>query len=197
MTNLSKYAVAAILLLSFLPLGYQFLNQKMSAEEIFAANFTTEKILDLKNQRSFEEDSSSKTKSPEDLKIAQNLLTRSKAIASYNGKNYPEAINLFESYLASDTRIKNKSETELYLAKAYLADNKPLEAKKTLLTIIKEGKKSTKQEAEWYLVLTLIKQNNVEQAKKGLNEILLSKITPAHKDKALKLQQQIDKYYVQ
>jgi len=197
MTNLSKYAVAAILLLSFLPLGYQFLNQKMSAEEIFAANFTTEKILDLKNQRSFEEDSSSKTKSPEDLKIAQNLLTRSKAIAFYNGKNYPEAINLFKSYLASDTRIKNKSETELYLAKAYLADNKPIEAKKTLLIIIKEGKKSTKQEAEWYLVLTLIKQDNIEQAKKGLNEILLSKITPAHKDKALKLQQQIDKYYVQ
>jgi TolA-binding protein len=197
MTNSSKYAVAAILLLSLLPLGYQFLSPTMSAEEIFAANFTTEKILDLKNQRSFEGDSAHKTKTPKDLEIAKSSLIQSQAIASYNGKKYPEAINLFQSYLASDTKSKNKSETELYLAKSYLADNKSFEAKKILKKIIKEGKKGVKQDAEWYLVLTLIKENNIEQAQKGLNEILLSQTTSAHKEKALKLQQQIDKYYVQ
>lgn len=190
MTNLSKYAVTAIVLLSFLPLGYQFLNQKMSTEEIFAANFTTEKILDFKNQRSSEEGTA---KTPKELAVAKSLITRSKAIISYNGKKYSEAINLFKSYLASDVKIKNKSQIELYLAKAYLADNKTTEAKNTLLAIIKEDKKSTKQDAEWYLVLTLIKEDNVEQAKKGLNEILLSPTSSAYHEKALKLQQQIDK----
>lgn len=194
MTNLSKYAVAAIVLLSLLPLGYQFLNQKMSAEEIFAANFTTEKVLDFKNQRSFEE---SKKKTPEELEMAKNMITRSKAIMSYNEKKYSEAINLFNSYLASTKDVQNKSQIELYLAKSYLADNKTIEAKKTLTNIIKEGKKSIKQDAEWYLVLTLIKENNVEQAKKGLNEILLSQTSSAYHGKALKLQQQIDKNYVQ
>jgi FimV-like protein len=194
MTNFSKYAVAAIVLLSFLPLGYQFLSQKMSAEEIFAANFTTEKILDFKNQRSSE---NNKTKTPEEIEISSSMAIRSKAIISYNEKRYPEAINLFKSYLASGTKIKNKAKVELYLAKAYLADNKLVDAKKILESIIKESKKSTKQDAEWYLVLTLIKEDNVEQAKVGLNKILLSKTASAHKEKALKLQQQIDKNYVQ
>lgn len=194
MTNLSKYAVAAIVLLSLLPLGYQFLNQKMSAEEIFAANFTTERILDFKNQRSSEE---SKKSTPEDLKIAKSMATRSKAIISYNGKKYSEAINLFNSYLASSKNVQNKSQIELYLAKAYLAENKTVEAKNILSTIIKEGKKSIKEDAEWYLVLTLIKENNVEQAKKGLNEILLSQTSSTYQGKAMKLQQQIDKIYVQ
>lgn len=197
MTTFSKYAFAAILLLSFLPLGYQFLNQPMSAEEIFVANFTTEKILDLKNQRSMEEDDMPVSQRQEALKIAKHARTRSKAIVSYNEKRYPEAISSFKSYLDADIKIKNRSEIELYLAKAYLADNNPLEAKKILKNILKEGKKSTKQDAEWYLVLTLIKEDKVEQAKKRLNNILLSQTVSAHKDKALKLQQQIDKYYVQ
>jgi predicted Zn-dependent protease len=194
MTNISKYAVFAIVLLSFLPLGYQFLNQKMSSEEIFAASFKTEKILDFKNQRSFDKN---KTKTPEELIIAKNRITKSKAIISYNGKKYAEASNLFRSYLAADTKIKNKSQVELYLAKSYLADNKPFEARKTLETIIKEGKKNIKQDAEWYLVLTLIKENNVEQAKKGLNKILLPQTSSTHKGEALKLKQLIDKNYVQ
>jgi FimV-like protein len=194
MTNFSKYAVAAIVLLSLLPLGYQFLNQKVNTEEIFAANFTTEKIYTFKNQRNSE---GNKPRTPEELETAKSQETLSKATLSYNKKRYPEAINLFNSYLASSTKIKNKSTVELYLAKAYLADNKTFKAKETLELIIKEGKTSIKQDAEWYLVLTLIKENNVEQAKKGLNEILLSKKTSAHKEKAQKLQQQIDKNYVQ
>lgn len=196
MNNFSKYAVIAILLLSLLPLGFQFLSQTMSAEEIFAANFTTEKILDLKNQRSTN-DSTDKTQTPEKLAIAKSLLVQSQAIASYNGKEYSKAINLFQAYLASDIRIKNKAKVELYLAKSYLADNKPSEAKNILEKIIKEDKKGVKKDAEWYLVLTLIKENNVEQAQKELNKILDSKTASAHKEKALKLQQQIDKYYVQ
>jgi len=194
MTNFSKYAVAAIVLLSFLPLGYQFLNQTVSAEELFAANFTTERILTFKNQRSSD---LNETKTPEELEINKSRMILSKATLFYNKKAYPEAINLFKSYLAFGTKIKNKSKVELYLAKAYLADNNPLEARKVLEVIIKEGKKSIKQDAKWYLVLTLIKENNIEQAKKGLNEILLSQTSPAHKKKALKLQQQIDKNYVQ
>jgi len=193
MTNFSKYAVAAIVLLSFLPLGYQFLNPEMGAEEIFAANFTTEKIVDFKNQRNTD---LNKTKTPEEVELEKSMVIRSKAIISYNQKKYPEAINLFKSHLASSTKIKNKSKIKLYLAKSYLADNEVFEAKKILKEIIKEGKKSSKQDAEWYLVLTLIKENNVEQAKKGLNEILLSQTSSAHKKKALKLQQQIDKNYV-
>jgi FimV-like protein len=194
MTNFSKYAVIAIVLLSLVPLGYQFLSQKMSAEEIFAANFTTEKILNFENRRGFEE---KKTTTPNDLEINKQIAIRTKAVIFYNEKKYPEAINLFQSYLASSIKIKNKTEVEFYLAKAYLADNKPSEAKKVLESIIKEGKKSIKQDAEWYLVLTLIKEDNVEQAKVGLNNILRSQTSAAHKNKALKLQQQIDKNYVQ
>jgi FimV-like protein len=194
MTNFSKYAVAAIVLLSLLPLGYQFLNQTVNTEELFAANFTTEKIINFKNQRNSEVN---ELRTPEELEIAKSMIILSKATLFYNKKAYPEAINSFKSYLASAAKIKNKSKIELYLAKAYLADNKPFEARKILEVIIKEGKKSIKQDAKWYLVLTLIKENNVEQAKKGLNEILLSQTSPAHKEKALKLQQQIDKNYVQ
>lgn len=194
MTNFSKYAVAAIVLLSLLPLGYQFLNQKVNTEEIFAANFTTEKIINFENQRNYEGD---KPRTPEELEIAKRLETLSMAALFYNKKKYPEAINLFKTYLASSTKIKNKAKVELYLAKAYLANNKPLEAKEILKIIIKKSKKNIKQDAEWYLVLTLIKENNVKQAKKGLNEILLSKKTSAYKEKALRLQQQIDKNYVQ
>lgn len=197
MNNFSKYAVAVIVLLSCLPLGYQFLSRTMNSEEIFAANFTTEKVLDLKNHRGLEETGDDRKKSTKKQDISKALLLRTKAISSYNGKKYSEAINLFEKYLASEIKFKKKKEIELYLAKAYLAENKVLEARKILTQLQKEGNKRIKQQAEWYLVLTLIKENNVEQAQNELNKILFSKSPHAHKDKALKLQQQIDKYYVQ
>lgn len=187
-----KYAVAIIVLLSLLPLGYQYLNGGMTAEELFSANFTTQKIIDTKKHRGTEG-----SKKIDNKEIAAILAVRSKAILAYNQKNYSEATKYFKAYMSTTAKTKDKEEVELYLALAYLSNNELTNAKELFEKMSKKGSKSRKQDAEWYLVLTLLRQNNVELAQKNLHKILQYKKAHIHKEKALKLKQQIDKYYVQ
>lgn len=189
MNTFFKYAAAVILLLSFLPLGYQYLNGGLTGEELFADNFATRKIIDIKSYRGLEGEN--------EIDAADARTVRSKAIVAYNEKNYSEATKYFKAYMTTTKKARDKAEIEFYLAACYLADNQTLKAKKIFKKITKTGKKNRKQDAEWYLVLTLLKENNVEQAQKNLSKILRQKRAHTHKEKALKLQQQIDKYYVQ
>lgn len=187
----NKYAAVGILLLAFLPLGYQYLNGGLSNQEIFADNFTTQKIIDTKNHRGFEGDKEDKVNAEAIIAV------RSRAIVAYNDKNYSEATKYFKAYMSTTARAKDKAEVEFYLAISYLADNQTTKAKTLFQKMSKKGTKNRKQDAEWYLVLTLLKENNIEQAQTNLEKIISRKKTHAHKEKALKLKQQIDKYYVQ
>jgi FimV-like protein len=187
MTVFSKYITVVIILLASFPLVLQLLSPKMSMDEIFAINFSTEKIIDLQSQRGVDKEQKRTSEKWERMK---RMKTRSEAIASYNAKKYPEAISLFKSYLVSNSRIENEFKIKLYLAKAYLADNNTLEAKRVLASIIKKGKKNIQQEAEWYMILTLIKEKNVAEVKVRLNEILLYKTSDVLKERVLKLQEQ-------
>ncbi|BDS13631.1 tetratricopeptide repeat protein [Aureispira anguillae] len=194
MNNFFKYAVVVIILLSLLPLGYQYLNVGMTADELFVDNFTTHKIIDSKKHRGLESEAENTIA---EVDAAAILAVRSKAILAYNKKNYSEATKYFKAYMTTTAKTKDKGEVELYLGLAYLGDNQTTKAKNLFKKMSKRGSKGRKQDAEWYLVLTLLKENNVEQAKKNLAKILHQKRAHTHKEKALKLQQQIDKYYVQ
>lgn len=210
MNNFFKYAAAAILLLAFLPLGYQYLNSGMSSEELFSDNFSHKKAINYYSSRAisddvdelYSEEEGEEKKKPEvaeaaeDVEEAGIVAVLSRGINAYNNHQYAEATKYFNAYMTS-SNTKDKSEIEFYLAVSYLAEGRIADAKPMFEKMSKVGTKSRKADAEWYLVLSLLKENNVEQAQKNLNKIIKKKKAHPHKEKALKLKQQIEKYYVQ
>jgi|GEM_PF-2431617 len=208
LNNFFKYAAAAILLLAFLPLGYQYLGSGMSSAELFSDNFAPSKAINIYNSRAargssdnpypFASDETIEepetVQEEEDLDRAGIIAVLNKGITAYNNHQYAEATKYFETYI-STAEDKDKQEIEFYLAVAYLAEGYVDQAKPLFEKMAKKGGKVRKADAEWYLVLSLLKENNVEQAQKNLNKIVKRKKAHPHKKKALKLQQQIDKHY--
>ncbi len=206
MNKFFKYASAAILLLAFLPLGYQYLNSGMTSEELFLENFSHGNVINiLASHRGAvtsphaQKSDAQPEKTKEELDQAKVEKIFGKGISAYNAHRYADAIEYFDTYITTTTTTtQTKGQAELYLAISYLAQGQTANAKPLFAKIIeKNTNNARKANAEWYLVLTLIKENKVEQAKKNLKNILNEKESHTHKEKALKLQQQIDRYYVQ
>lgn len=206
-----KYAVAAALILACLPLGYNYLNSGMTADEIFASNFDHSKAINYNNSRgggALEDpmlDENAAAMSEEEKAEAEALRLKTaleqatvaavlnKGITAYNNHNYTDATKYFEAYMTT-ANAKDKDEVEFYLAVSYLAEGDAAKARPMFEKMTKIGTKTRKFDAEWYLVLTLLKDNNVTLAQKKLNAIV-KKPAHTHKEKALKLQEQIDNHY--
>jgi hypothetical protein len=204
MNSLFKYAAAAILLLAFLPLGYQYLNSEMSSDELFSDNFSHIKAINYFESRGTTMAPNSEDRTPEqkaataqaEIDQAGLIAVLSRGISAYNNHQYTDATKYFSAYMTT-AEAKDKNEVEFFLAVSYLAEGNANDAKPLFQKMVKKGTRTRKADAEWYLVLTLLKENNVEQAQKNLKRIIKKRKAHAHKEKALKLQQQIDKYYVQ
>lgn len=197
-----KYAAAAILLLSFLPLGYQYLNSSMSSDEIFAANFSHKNVINYLDNRGVTAPIDLENATPEEKAAAQAEIDQAgiiavlgRGISAYNNHQYADATKYLSAYMTTSS-VKDKGEVEFLLAVSYLAEGNASDAKPLFVKMTKKGTRTRKADAQWYLVLTLLKENNVEQAQKNLKKIIKRKKAHPHKEKALKLQQQIDKYYV-
>jgi tetratricopeptide (TPR) repeat protein len=206
-----KYAVAAAVILACLPLGYNYLNSGMTADEIFASNFAHSNAINYTNSRgggSAEDpmlDENAVAMSEEERAEAEALRLKNaleqatvaavlnKGINAYNNHNYTDATKYFEAYMTT-ADAKDKDEVEFYLAVSYLAEGDAAKAKPMFEKMTKVGTKNRKFDAEWYLVLTLLKDNDVELAQKKL-DVIIKKPAHTHKEKALKLQEQINTHY--
>lgn len=206
-----KYAAAAVVILACLPLGYNYLNSGMTADEIFASNFAHSNAINYNNSRggiSAEDpalDENAAAMSEEERAEAEALRLKAaleqatiaavlnKGINAYNSHNYTDATKYFEAYMTT-ADAKDKDEVEFYLAVSYLAEGQATKAKPMFEKMTKVGTKNRKFDAEWYLVLTLLKDNDIELAQKKL-DIIIKKPAHTHKEKALKLQEQINNHY--
>jgi hypothetical protein len=202
--------VAAALILACLPLGYNYLNSGMTADEIFASNFAHSNAINYTNSRGVATedpmlDENAAAMSEEERAEAESLRLKAaleqatiaavlnKGINAYNNHNYTDATKYFEAYMTT-ADAKDKDEVEFYLAVSYLAEGDAAKAKPMFEKMTKTGTKNRKFDAEWYLVLTLLKDNNVALAQKKLDKIT-HQPAHTHKEKALKLQEQINNHY--
>lgn len=207
-----KYAIAAALVVVTLFVGYTSLNSGMTSDEIFASNFAHSNAINYMSSRGgvAEEDpalvdettaamSEEEKVKAEELRLKANLeqatiaAVLNKGISSYNNHNYTDATKYFEAYMTT-ANAKDKDEVEFYLAVSYLAEGQTDKAKPMFEKMSKIGTKTRKFDAEWYLVLTLVKEKNIDLANKKLDAII-KKTAHTHKEKALKLQEQINKHY--
>lgn len=164
--------------------------QAQSPTELFDQNFKVEQVANLYNSRAVPEG-----KSPEEIEKNRILVSSSaKGVDAYNQHKYTEAIQYFNSYI--NTFGKKTTEIALYLSISYLANNQLDKAKEGFEYLLKKGNKSIKKDAEWYLVLTLIKDNNVTEAQQLLNKISTKK-KHRYRTKAIKLQKQLEIYLAQ
>jgi tetratricopeptide (TPR) repeat protein len=174
-----KYVAAAILILSFIPLGYHALNNDMNSEEVFEANFAPVLTQNYYSSRSKAED---------------NKVNLSKGISAYILEDYPQAIKYLNVFISSEKYKQNSNNSnniELYLAISYLAEGQVTKAKKTFRKISNKGSQIRQQHTEWYLTLILVKENKVEQAQKSLKSITEEK-SHMHMDQAIQLEKQIE-----
>jgi hypothetical protein len=173
-----KYAAAAILLMVFMPLGYNYMYAPLTSAELFEENFTA----------------ISSTDQDDALTVTRTLSSLNSGISLYKSKKYALSAESFKTFLLSkDLHVFRKQKAQLYLASAYIYMDKTSDAKVLLKDIISMGMNPIRQEAEWYLVLSLLKENNIVEAQKNLEKICGQKKAHLYKDKALKLKQQFDK----
>jgi tetratricopeptide (TPR) repeat protein len=176
--RLLKYAAVAVIVLSFIPLGYLVLNNKLTSEKVFEANFTPVLTQNYYSSRS---------------KAEENKINLSKGISAYILEDYPKAIKHFNLFINSKNHKQysnNSNNIELYLGISYLALDQLKEAKKIFRKISTNGTKIRQQHTEWYRTLILVKENNINQAQENLQSIM-SKKSHIHLDKALQLASQI------
>lgn len=183
MIKLKSYTIIGIVFLAFLPLIYQVISTPLTTDELFSENFITPKILVTR------EGYRSNSSAPNNEEIMRQKSLYYEAIEAYTKEAYAAAALLFERYL--ELVPNNRKEVALYLATAYLKTNQFDLAKNELQFLLENGSTKKKQDAEWYLVLTLIKQEQVEQAKDALSQILNKKSMSPYQEKAKDLLEDI------
>ena len=161
-----------------------------STEELFHNNFELVEASNLYSSRTGPRESS--TEETEKNKIL--VSSSAKGVVAYNKQRYPGAIQHFSAYVNS--LGKKNTEIGLYLSISYLANNQLLEAQQGFEHLLKKGNKSIKKDAEWYLVLTLIRNNKLPNALRYLSKITAKK-TNSYRPKAVQLKKQLEAYMAQ
>jgi hypothetical protein len=177
-----KYAAAAILLMAFMPLGYNYMFEEFTSEDLFEKNLSQVSFTEKDNQ----------------LSVTRIINLYNSGISYYKSREYATSVKKLNEYLLKkDIDPLRKQKAQLYLASSLIHLNNITKAKILLEEIISSGlnkiKNKTQQEAEWYLVLCLLKEDNIKEVDKNLERICGQKFTHLHKDNALKLKKQIDK----
>lgn len=160
---------------------------RLTAGEIFAKNFTAQKF--LVTREAYRGDSSS----PEQAEALKQKALYYEAIMAYSKEEYASATLLFEQYLEKSS--SERKEVALYLGICYLSTQQLQAAKKEFAYLLKNGSNHKKQDAEWYLVLTLLKEKKIEQVKKSLSTIITHTPKHAYQEKAQVLLKEIQQQY--
>ena len=157
-------------------------------ESLFNNYFEPQPATNLFASRSVPDEPATKEEIAKTKKMMSNS---AKGIEAYNNHQYDEAIKYFATYM--DLVGNKNEEINFYLGVSYLAENQVEKAKEIFTRLSKKSSKVRKAEAEWYLVLTLLKDNDISGAEKGLNKIVKKKKHRYH-EKALSLKQKIEKH---
>ncbi len=176
MTKLQRYTIVCIILLAFLPLVYQLMSPRLTTAQIFSNNFVAQKFLVTR------EGFRNNVSAPQDEATMKQKALYYEAIEAYSKEEYASTILLFERYLKEVPN--NRKEVSLYLGIAHLGIDQLDAAKKEFQFLLEHGSTKKKQDAEWYLVLTLLKQDDVEQVRKKLTKILTQEAPHAYTEKA-------------
>jgi len=111
------------------------------------------------------------------------------AMATYDHKEYTQAIPLLQECLKKPSNSSYKNTLELYLGLSYLEANQAEKAITSFQALAsKEG--ANQALAEWYLALTYLKIEQIEKAKKSLTKLKHKAKNPYQK-KAMALLQKI------
>ncbi len=191
MTKLQRYTIICIIFLAFLPLVYQFIRPSLSAEELFSKHFVAQKILVT---REGYRSNLSKEEHPEKRKqLRQEKTLYYEAVESYSKEEYARAALQFEQYL--ENAPNNRKDVALHLGIAYLSTTQLEAAEEQFQYLLKNGSANKKQDAEWYLVLTLLKKKDVEQVRQELTNILTQLQPHAYEEKAQILLEELRQQY--
>jgi tetratricopeptide (TPR) repeat protein len=190
MTKLQRYIIVCIIFLAFLPLLYQFLQPKLSAEELFTNNFTAQKFLVM---REGYRGAISESDAARQETLRKQKALYYEAIEAYSKEEYANATLLFEHYI--EVSPDKKRDVALYLGIAYLGTTQLQAAQEQFEYLLKNGSPNKKQDAEWYLVLTLLKENDVEQVRQRLTNMLNQARPHAYQEKAQNLLEEIQQQY--
>lgn len=93
--------------------------------------------------------------------------TATQAETSFNQQKYQEALNALNTYLETNS---NDTQAQLYKGICHLELAQYPQAN-TLFEQISKGPTAFKDDAQWYLVMTALKQNNIALVKTQLNKI--------------------------
>ncbi|MFK7798960.1 MAG: tol-pal system YbgF family protein [Aureispira sp.] len=183
MIKLKSYTIIAIVFLAFVPLIYQVISTRLTTDELFSKNFVIPKFIVTR------EGYRSNAATPDNAAVAKQKALYYEAIEAYSKEAYTSTVLLFNHYL--ELAPDNHKEVALYLGVAYLMTDQFAAAQDELQFLLENGSAKKKQDAEWYLVLTLLKQEQVEQAKDIIHQILNKKSTSPYQEKAKDLLEEI------
>lgn len=139
------------LLIVSVPLLYNYLHKSPDYHALYEEHFNP--YPDILSQRGTDQESQ--------------LL--SEALSYYKNADYENAAELFEVLQNQDTGHQNLM--KLYAGISYLGSNEPEKAETTFRKILAEDDSSFAGQARWYLALSLLGRDRVEDAKLVLEQI--------------------------
>ena len=131
---------------------FVFGNQSLSNQELFAENFTPYENVIVPIVRNNKE-----------------LTTKAQAYAYYELDDYEKAIQQFNKLKTTDT--SEIATINFYKANAYLMLDNYKKAKDLLLQIVDDNNQEWQKESLWYLALTYLKLEDVDNAKLYLKKL--------------------------
>lgn len=109
------------------------------------------------------------------------------AMEAYDNKAYPKAITLLQKCLETKPSGTYQNQLALYLGLSYLASNKTQKAIAQFQNVISK-KEANQRVAEWYLALTFLQAEQIEEAKIILGELKNAETNPYQKKASTLLQ---------
>lgn len=186
-----NYLTILVVAVAFLPLIYQFVvsSSPKDSQTLFTEHFEPQGLLNesqWRNERNAQAPPSDQTEATKEGKRLYQL-----AVTAYQAGDFEQAAQQFEAYRTMD--IQHEQNYSLYLGIAYLATERFNDAQDILEEALNHVSPAKKGDAEWYLVLTLIRKNALNQAKQRLDGLVANVDHPRHKQ-AVQLQRQIQRH---
>lgn len=184
-----RLAVAAAVILLMMPLGYwAFQSNQTNPDQLFADNFTHFKAV------SFAKRAVTPAGTEKEALEFTRQLRLNEGINAYNAKDYQKAIEQLTTYLSLVEREDKADEARLYIAISYLVEEQSDKAQPIFEDLAENAKSSrTKEAADWYLALTLIKNKEARPAKKMLRKMARN-AKHDYQDKAKALLPELERY---
>jgi len=186
--TLRYYAVAAVILILILPLGYmlyQIITDNPTNNELFTANFEPYEDWQDAPRGPLPPEWTSE----DSLKHMIKDSLRQTGLKYYNAGAYKEAIEHLQQYLEVSTAEGDPQE-QFYLGVALLANEQAVEAEIPLVSARYEESGLFAEQSEWYLALTYLKLGDSHKLRETLDAII-EKEDHSFRKKAKKLKKMV------